>query len=133
MTNSRGWSLLLPLSDFLRVSVSPPAYVRFAGSRRKHRLQGVRQVGRAHAQLRKAMPHEPAQQLFSPRRNEHVHLAAVFRGAFAAEKSPLLHAVHQFHGTVVLDLQPFGQAANGRLLVHRQAAQRQHAHILLRL
>src|SRR5580700_6261139 len=84
MTNSRGWGLLLPLSGFLRVRASPRSRARFA-SRCKHRLQGVRQVGRAHAQLRNAMPHQPAQELFSPRSNVHVHLAAVFRGAFAPE------------------------------------------------
>jgi hypothetical protein len=132
MTNSRGWGLLLPLTGFLRACASPGSRARFA-SRCEYRLQGVGQLGRAHAQLRNAMPHQPAQQLFSPRSYIHVHLAAVFRGAFAPEKSPFLHAVYQFHGAVVLDLQPFGQAANGWLLIRRQSAQRQHAHVLLRL
>ncbi len=133
MTSLRRGDLLLPLSDFLRVSVSPPAHVRFAGSRREYCLQRVRQFGRAHTQLRNPVPHQPAQQLFSPRSHVYVHLAPVFRRPFAAEKPPLLHAVHQLDGTVVLDLQAFGQAANGWLLIRRQSAQRQHAHILLRL
>jgi hypothetical protein len=110
MRNSRGWGLLLPLTGFLRARASAGPRARFA-SRRKYGLQGVRQFGRAHTQLRNPVPHQPAQQFLSPRSHEHVHLAAVFRGAFAAEKPPLLHAVHQFHGAVVLDLQPLGQAA----------------------
>jgi hypothetical protein len=111
-----GWGLLLPLTGFLRARASAGPRARFA-SRRKYGLQGVRQFRRAHTQLRNPVPHQPAQQFFSPRSHEHVHLAAVFRGAFSAEKSPLLHAVYQFHGAVVLDLQPLGEAANGRLLV----------------
>ena len=67
------------------------------------------------------------------RRDVHDDVTPVSLRAFPPKKPALFHAVHQFDGAVVLDLQPFGETADGRFLIVRQPAQCQQTHVLLRL
>jgi hypothetical protein len=111
--------LLLPFSGFSLIHSLPPSRTRIARSGGEHCLQGARKFGSAHSQLSDAVPHKPAQQLFSSWSYVNVHLPAVPAGTFATKEAPFFHAVHQLNGAVVLDLQPFGQTANGGFLVRR--------------
>jgi len=96
-------------------------------------VQSPGESRRDDAKLVDAVPDEPAEKRFSMRRNVHDDVTPVSLGAFPPKKPALFHAVHQLDGAVMLDLQPFGEAADGWFLVGGQPAQRQQTHVLLRL
>jgi|SRR5690348_7032652 len=119
MGNSEGGGLILPFAGSSLVRASPPCEPRYARSGCEHGLQGACQLGCSYPQLGDAVPHEPTEQLFSSRSYVHMHLAPVPDRTFATKQSPAFHAVYEFHGAVMLDLQAFGQAANGWFLTGR--------------
>ena len=96
-------------------------------------MQSPSQGRRDDAKFVDAVPDEAAKQRFSMRRDVYDDVTPVPLGAFTPEKPSLFHAVHQLDRAVMLDLQPLGQTADRRFLIGRQAAQRQQAHVLLRL
>jgi|SRR5579872_5501876 len=79
------------------------------------------------------MPDQPAEQGLSMSRDVHDDVPPVSLGAFPPKKPPLFHAVHQFDGAVMLDLQPFGETADGWFLIGGKPAQCQQNHVLLGL
>ena len=82
-------------------------------------LQSARQFRPADTQLSEAVAHQPAKHLFSPLCNVYMNLAPVSFGPLAAKQSPLFHSIDEFDSAVVLDLQPFSEAAESRLLAIR--------------
>ena len=96
-------------------------------------MQGPGESRREDPKLIDPMPDKPAEQRFSMRRYVHDDVTSVSLGAFPPKKPALFHAVHQFDGAVMLDLQPFSETADGWFLIGGQPAQCQQTHVLLRL
>ena len=65
-------------------------------------------------------------------RQPHDYLAAVLLAEFAGHVPMLFQAAHQLHSAVMLELQPFGQFADGCLGAIRQSLDRQQKLVLLR-
>ncbi len=79
------------------------------------------------------MQRQLAQHFFALGRQLQVNFAAIFRPALAAHKSGGFQAVDQFHRTMVLDLQAFGDFGDLRADVRRQPLKREKKLMLARL
>src|SRR5690349_4918842 len=78
------------------------------------------------------MDREFLQQLLAARRELEQDLAAVVFAAAAFHQVTPSQTVHQFHCTVMLDLQALGKLANATAAIFRQTFQGQQEQVLLR-
>jgi len=74
---------------------------------------------------------EERQKVLPPRRELHQHEPAVVLGSNPPDEAAGLHAIHEFHGAVVLDLQALRQDTDRRLPTLWHALQGEEQLVLL--